>query len=857
MAVKTTKDAVYTPRDMHCSNQVSSQVYQIASLVDRWSSNISATEDLARALKDWGDIDGYNQPFDEKPFQELLHLRLASQWGALFGLCQRASRADDRYNLMFLFSTLAFGESANMPMLRTLLAVAFIPRLKSLHVPEWQNYIGFDDGENPKETVLYGILQPCLEQYTPPIRAADFGNLPELQRLAIEEAATTHAAQLQRISRQFVSHLLQQWPIATPSLAGFDSSPLLDDAEALEIILPEWERIYHNYELSKHVRDIQESLDTCQLQPLFNPSVVEPADGEAGLEKRLPASAPALTELVKNQGPNIVRHANSLVEGVSARHTTFEPEVKPEHVELREIIKATSSSTNQVRREYGMDLMRSLDALQDIELRPKQIYQTEASRIASSINASEELVHEALRSLISVLQRDERFKWLGLGGYWPRITPVTLLETLRGVTISNCSSSMLTAILVYGERITAFQRFTRLERALQTGDLVRFEEEARNKGHEDWEPLEYPEWLLIEIESNVLIRPEQYQVAMEMASPSSRKNSGLQFNMGKGKSSLIIPMIVAVLSDSTQILRVVVPRPLLLQMAQLLSARTGGLLGRPMYHFPFSRSTATDEGTIQAFRDLYSESQRKRGIVLSLPEHMLSFKLSGLERLASGNVREGALMLQTQHWLERTCRDILDECDHTLAVRTQLIYPSGSQSMIDGHPNRWRTSQAILHLVRKSLPELHDTFPNGLEVDERARGGFPGVHILRKDVEDALISKLTNEICMCSSSILPLQGFSDPDLSHIKAFVSDSTCAEAIAAILDSFGTIDNPARKEALRLRGLLASRILLLALNKRWNVQYGLHPTRCLIAVPYLAKGVPSAAAEFGHPDVAILLT
>lgn len=46
-------------------------------------------------------------------------------------------------------------------------------------------------------------------------------------------------------------------------------------------------------------------------------------------------------------------------------------------------------------------------------------------------------------------------------------------------------------------------------------------------------------------------------------------------------------------------------------------------------------------------------------------------------------------------------------------------------------------------------------------------------------------------------------------------------------------------------------------MTLKKRWNVQYGLHPTRHPISVPYTAKGLPSEQAEWGHPDVAIMLT
>lgn len=44
---------------------------------------------------------------------------------------------------------------------------------------------------------------------------------------------------------------------------------------------------------------------------------------------------------------------------------------------------------------------------------------------------------------------------------------------------------------------------------------------------------------------------------------------------------------------------------------------------------------------------------------------------------------------------------------------------------------------------------------------------------------------------------------------------------------------------------------------MKKKWNIQYGLHPERQPIAVPFEAKGVPSQAAEYGHPDTALLLT
>ncbi|KAG8698247.1 hypothetical protein FRC11_014544, partial [Ceratobasidium sp. 423] len=60
------------------------------------------------------------------------------------------------------------------------------------------------------------------------------------------------------------------------------------------------------------------------------------------------------------------------------------------------------------------------------------------------------------------------------------------------------------------------------------------------------------------------------------------------------------------------------------------------------------------------------------------------------------------------------------------------------------------------------------------------------------------------------------------------------------------------------LLVRGLLASGILVFALkHKHYRVDYGLDLSRSLLAVPYRAKDLPSLRAEFGHPDVAVVLT
>ncbi|KAF3913599.1 hypothetical protein ABW20_dc0110554 [Dactylellina cionopaga] len=382
-------------------------------------------------------------------------------------------------------------------------------------------------------------------------------------------------------------------------------------------------------------------------------------------------------------------------------------------------------------------------------------------------------------------------------------------------------------------------------------------EEEKNMGHQNWEPLEFPDWLLLEIDSNILIRPDQVEVAHATIQPASGNNSVLQMNMGQGKTSCIMPMAAAVLADGKRLLRVVVPRALLLQTVQMIHARLGGLVGREVRHVPFSRQTSTSTEVIKGFHDIHTKILKSAGLMISLPEHTLSFMLSGLQRLSDGRVEEAKPMIKMQAWLKKISRDILDESDFTLAVRTQLIYPSGSQKAFDGHPHRWKTAQALLGLVESYLVNLQAKYPRSLEVVRRPGGGYPFIYFLRRDAEEDMVNRLVVDICSGRTSILPLADHPIHVQRSVQQFISDPKVPPSLASDVRRLFRDKVAIIKTIYLLRGLFVHRILLLALKKRWNVQYGLHPTRDPVAVPYYAKGVPSEQAEWGHPDVAILFT
>lgn len=171
---------------------------------------------------------------------------------------------------------------------------------------------------------------------------------------------------------------------------------------------------------------------------------------------------------------------------------------------------------------------------------------------------------------------------------------------------------------------------------------------------------------------------------------------------------------------------------------------------------------------------------------------------------------------------------MLDESDFTLAVRTQLIYPSGSQVSVDGSPVRWEIVESLLKLVRGHLFNLQQDFPQCVEVINRPNGGFPIVFLLRREVEDALTARLIADIYNCKDANLPMGDFKKAERVAIKQFLTEPKVTQQVIDCINSLFPDKPSIKKSIYLLRGLFVHRILLLCLKKRWNVQYGLHPDR-----------------------------
>jgi len=507
---------------------------------------------------------------------------------------------------------------------------------------------------------------------------------------------------------------------------------------------------------------------------------------------------------------------------------------------------------------------------------------------------------------------------LHAAGVWTRLAPAVLLPRLVGAPAPGDAAGL--ALL--GAASVCWTLAERAERCLALLDGWPDEEpmlrrELANGGRYNWSPAERPEWLLLELEQGWLVREVQATVAERLLVPAksagitggggdgggdrdggmaaeqdeaaeftAAANTVLQLNMGEGKTSVILPLLAATLADGVHLFRCTVLRSLYRTNADSLTAVLGGLLGRRVWAFPCRRDLRLGIDEASSLLSAYQRAAVERGVVVTLPEHRLSFQLMALERCVSGAGAAATGLRRVSGWLDSHARDVIDESDSILDVRYQLVYAMGDLQELGGGALRWQVIQAVLRLVRRHVGTLLAEFgPDAVEVScdkghEAGRGAaFPLVRLLDGAVYPRLCALIVDDVLDGRVPGLPLPlppVLHDDEKVLARRLLLDSRVDRgAIGAALAAMPA--GPARDTLLALRGLLSYEVLLAALQKRYRVNYGVRPsaTRAssaadwgvtcssrgpeqrLMAVPFRAKDVPAIRAEFSHSCMALMLT
>ncbi|CAF1324840.1 unnamed protein product [Adineta steineri] len=383
-----------------------------------------------------------------------------------------------------------------------------------------------------------------------------------------------------------------------------------------------------------------------------------------------------------------------------------------------------------------------------------------------------------------------------------------------------------------------------------------FEKELSNIPHSNWTPSEHVHWLILELEMNIIIRDIQIKVAHHMmqlnetTNGSAVKNIVMQMNMGEGKTSVILPMLaVSLSSTNTSLVRIVVLKSLFPTNHQSLRCKLGGLLNRRIFPFACRRDMNFNNKQINQISDRLKQGLRNCDVILTSPEDILSFDLLTIDKCRRNEFDISRSMLIVQRWLRTFVRDVLDESDEILHVKYQLIYTVGDQQQVDGGAERWKTIQSILELVKKHAATISDHF--GKEICYKPsprKSAFPEFRLRSHPPFSLLCETIANDW-------IQNRNYRHTERQIILSFILKSN--SSIDDLIDKFPHYDV---QLFLIIRGLLLSEVLLVALKKRYRVNYGITPDPSfnrLMAVPFRAKDVAADRTEFGHPDIALVLT
>ncbi|KAI0444448.1 hypothetical protein F4803DRAFT_249140 [Xylaria telfairii] len=869
-------EAFYTPRDRR-SGAEAAQVYQISRVILSRCLQFYMGTTLKDILESSEILGGFSAPDNKQPTSHVSSLiskiedPINENWGELVNFCRHSS---NRATLLFRLGLLAFNCKANMDMIHSLAALGLINEIKNLDPPQHQYFANFQSREPPSVDLLESLIKPSYPEFQPVEECDDEELLFDAaHRVTIENAYKEEGLQI-------ASRIHQHWPMPTDDLTAnileqaldkpHQDLPrsLIDMVLAWDRIKPEWQRRLANIELSNYITHVDKVLLLLRgAQDDTTPVPWGATEPDFMVAQRSFTYHSIVQDWAAKCGPALRAGDSKLpsIIGEDAQVTTYSyqtPSTPSELAELNKILQDFEQSENSLRRRYARDLRQSFTALENMTKKPELPSMTfipESEAIKAALGCAETRVRSLQMAITTAFGlHDDRTPWLEIGAIRPISTPTELLKLLRSTASLQFGPGMKQSIVSYGLAITNVQHLVRIHRAISRNNPQALQDELCHLGHENWEPINVPDWLLLEIDSDILIRAEQVVVARAIIDPKLG-NGVLQLSMGKGKTSCIIPMVEAVLADGQNLSRVIVPKALIMQTAQTMQSRLGGLVGREVIHIPYTRRTSTKQDALDLYADLHRRTQQYHGVMLTCAEHLLSYKLFGWQKFVDSKNYAADQMIKFQSWLDTHCRDVLDECDFTLSVKTQLNYPSGPEMPVDFHPYRWKIAQEILGIAASHIQELQRKHPRGIQVtSRRGKKGFPAVQFLKTEAENALHDIIMESVC---SGHLTLLRPIPPQSRQKRSVILEVLRATKISQKLleRAAHMFDNPgiAKDALLLVRGLLLYRIIVLCLGKRWNVQYGLHPNRDPIAVPYEAKGKPSEQAEYGYPDVAILFT
>lgn len=386
-----------------------------------------------------------------------------------------------------------------------------------------------------------------------------------------------------------------------------DVYELVRVGQAMDGVKPLFKVWYENLALHGYLLSIESAVRACTINEedvpttaLIAPSEYRSSIGYVSISRLFDGSAPDVP-------PD--RHTLDLAPRAASRRRP----ARHKSSSLEQMIKDLGKSTgrSKYKKGYVEDLENSLNSLHSRDDAQAEDSDLDEAAIVDHLKGCQQQVDTTFAALVSAVTAGSTGALLA--NQFPRLSPLLFLSQLSHDRWATLKPDWRAAITKYGVALTMLQRAQRMLHNFHKGLGADLMSELQNPGHRNWDPLVYPESLLIEVEGGIMIRDVQESIAAEMRSPQDGENATMQLNMGQGKSSLIVPIVACALANGSQLVRILVAKPQSKQAADMLKTKLGAAVNRRVYYMPFSRSLKLDQAAADTVYDICRGCMQNNG----------------------------------------------------------------------------------------------------------------------------------------------------------------------------------------------------------------------------------------------------
>lgn len=491
---------------------------------------------------------------------------ITEYWCSVHHALPSMKGSSNKYDIMAWLSTMAFARTADMDVIQGFAAFYLSPAMATVTPPIASSF-KLSQGHKWNRQKIETIVRSWAKPYENSAESRLVKHSAETKKQYAQRKLALFGSRRDPAIEAFVNGLQQQWPTVTPvAPSSPEIATYIRAAMAAPGVTAKFRAWHENMQFLTYLHQTSALIAQQKVVAIIPAQPIHSAPINSHSTKGTNMMFP-VENILKSPAPNISwnnPHASDNTVLVPPR----EPEL-PTMAELKSEDDGRMCSLEQFcddigalaiskcEKEYVNVLRASCASLKDLQVSSLHIPESWSSEQVRKLfqdhlkNCEKYFASFNLALAEAVSGNGSMSDEVGLRvQHSPRISPTFWLSHLHRDRFSRLSESWKIAIVEYGLAVTQLHRAQRLlAMSAKPADLL---EELGHIGHTNWNPMDFPETLLLEAESAILIRREQEFIASHMRGSEDTDNIVLQLLMGGGKSSIIIPMLAAYLANKNE-----------------------------------------------------------------------------------------------------------------------------------------------------------------------------------------------------------------------------------------------------------------------------------------------------------------